>query len=87
LRDEKSTVTVTDENHWPILHCQHPVDGSKVIAEGRQRVLCDGDVVAISCENIVDGLPSRSGDKGAVYQDDIANRRRLRWGGRTERQG
>ena len=83
LRDKCSAITVTDEDDWPVLHCEHPVDRSKVVADGGQRVLCDRDLIAILYKDVVDGFPSRASDKSPVHEDHVANWRR----GGTERHG
>ena len=68
-RNDRTAVTVPDEDGRPVLHRKHPFNCRNVIVNGGQRVLGDRHVVTIFYENVVDRLPSRSGDKCTMHED------------------
>jgi hypothetical protein len=51
---------VSDKNTWSILLSEGTSRGGNILIERRQRLLHDGDVIAIFDQNVVNTFPARA---------------------------
>jgi hypothetical protein len=71
--DYCSTVGVANENRRAVLCCQSPLGVRYVVVQRNRRILDDGDLVAVSRQDLVHGSPSRAVHKATVNQDNVVH--------------
>jgi hypothetical protein len=69
LRDDGTTVGVTDEYDRIALLIDGAGGHGDVVGERRGRVLDDSDGVTVSTKKLVHGLPARAVDEAAVNEE------------------
>ena len=76
LGDDRAAIAVADQKRRAILQVENALRRRDIVGERRLGLLHHGDVEAFLGEDLVDRLPARRVDPGAVHQHDVLQRRR-----------
>jgi len=84
--NDRSAVTMTDEDAGPILLLQDAFGRGHIFIQAGQRVLDHRHLVTVPNEDIVNGPPAGAVDEGAMHENDALHRSCVRRGRRCAEQ-
>jgi hypothetical protein len=84
--DDDAAIGMADKDRRPVLPREHALRGGNILGKSRQRVLNDAYREAAFGQDVGNTSPARPVGPGAMDEDDILDRRRLRLRGARQRE-